>query len=106
MIIGQRGAGDNVALIIPKIEVFHMSLSLMSNRPAQPAAKGGRKKKHRTDACYPDRFPKTFCDPPEYADPADGGGHRTRAIETHHPSDQVDRGQFLHDTPRDRGEGP
>ena len=54
-----------VALIIPTIDVFHESLSSVSDRPAQPASEGGSEKKGRANACYSSRFTKPFCDPAE-----------------------------------------
>src|SRR5580765_4229347 len=81
VLIGQRGGGHNLILINPTIDIIHESLSSVSDGPAQPASEGGREKKGRTNACDAGRFTKPLCDPTEHADPADGGRHRTRAIE-------------------------
>src|SRR4029077_11388391 len=104
VVIGQGRGSHNVALIIPTIDAFHDSLSAGSNRPAQPAPKGGCEKKGRTNACDTDRFTKPFSDPPGHPDPSYGARHCAGAMEAHHPSDEVSGGQFLNDTPRDRRE--
>ena len=62
VVIGQRGGGHNLTLISPPIDVFHESLSSVSDGPAQPASEGGREKKGRANACDSGRFTKPFCD--------------------------------------------
>ena len=82
VVIDQRGGGNNVALIIPTIEMIHESLSSVSDRSAQPVPEGGSEKKDRSNACDSGRFTKSLCDLAEYADPADGSRHRACAVET------------------------
>jgi hypothetical protein len=65
VVSGQRGGGHNVALLILPIDMFHESLSSVSDGPAQPASEGGREQKGCANACDSGRFTKPFCDPAE-----------------------------------------